>query len=195
MILLLENEVLGIREKIDELDLQCFGDVTLNVQVLNSNELLFSFNPNQFESFFNGFYGIDAYSNFISSQPAAVTSGQDLYGYSIFSPQWINTYGGSFGSDIQLAYNGGVVSDYSFISDFQCSNYQNMMSNNGVIQSINGNNIIVAGPNGNAMELQLGACSRINGVQQHYPAVGSNISWRGVLDYGSRYLVHTATCY
>ena len=88
-----------------------------------------------------------------------------------------------------------MITDYSFISDFQCSNYQNLISNSGVIESINGSKIIISDEAGNPIELQLGACSRVNGINQYYPSIGSQISWRGVLDYGNRYLVHTATCY
>lgn len=148
MIVLLQNEVLGIRSKIDQLDIQCFGEVDINVEVLVNNELMISFTPTEFESFFNGFYGIDAYSNFISEVPSAQANNQDLYVYNIFSNQWAEAYGQPFASDVQLAYNGGMVTDYSFLSDFQCSNYDNMMSNTGIIQSINGNSMTVVGSDG-----------------------------------------------
>ena len=67
MISILESEVSIIRQKIDQLDLQCNGVIDIKIQVLDSNDVVYTFNPTQFQSFFNGFYGINAYSNFVSA--------------------------------------------------------------------------------------------------------------------------------
>ena len=162
--------------------------------MLNSNSILYSFSPTQFQSYFNGFYGIDAYTNFLSIHRNADRNNLGLYGYSIFSPEWTRLYGKSFDRDVETAYNKGIVTDYSFISDFQCSDYENLINNNGRITQISENKMMID-MNGKSYELRLGACSRLNGVNQYYPQVGNQISWRGVNSYDNIYNIHTATCY
>ena len=179
MIAILEGEVLVVRQKIDQLDLQCNGVININVQVLDTKDIMYSFNSTQFQSYFNGFYGIDAYSNFVSSNKNPAVS---LYGYNIFSDQWASTYGRPYLSDIQSAYSTGMITDYSFNSDFQCSNYQNLINLNGRINRIEGNTIYATDGKGKIYELQLGACSRVNGINQYFPSTQNQISWRGVLD-------------
>jgi ribosomal protein L9 len=193
MIIRLEREVLIVRQKIDQLDLQCNGVIDVKIEVLDTNDIVYTFNPNNFESYFNGFYGINAYSNFVAQYQGVRPS--TLYGYNMFSDQWANLYGRPFQSDLQLAYANGLITNYSFLTDFQCSNYQSLINLDGKIQSIAGNVITVVDSNGKTYDLQLGACSRINGVNQYYPTIGNLIEWRGVNNYDNKYYVHTATCF
>ena len=65
----------------------------------------------------------------------------------------------------------------------------------GKINNITGNIITVVDQSGKVYELQLGACSRISGINQFIPTLGNQIAWRGVSDSSNRYLIHTATCY
>jgi predicted nuclease with TOPRIM domain len=194
MIVLLNGEVRNIRQRIDQLDLQCNGVIDIKVISLTSNDLVYTFNPTQFQSFFNGFYGINAYSNFIQVYKN-VAGPLNVYGYNIFSEQWAQSYGKPYETDVQLAYNNGLITDYSFSSDFQCSNYQSLINGSGKINNISGNLVLVADKDGKIYELQLGACSRINGVNQQMPKVGNSIEWRGVKNYDTKYFIHTATCY
>lgn len=194
MIVLLSGEVKNIRQRIDQLDLQCNGVVDIKVTSLTSNDLVYNFNPTQFQSYFNGFYGINAYSNFIQVYKD-VAGPLNVYGYNIFSDQWAQTYGKPYETDVQLAYTNGLITDYSFSSDFQCSNYQSLINGSGKINNISGNLVLVADRDGKIFELQLGACSRINGVNQQMPKVGNSIEWRGVKNYDTKYFIHTATCY
>lgn len=174
MINLLSKELGNIRQKIDQLDLQCNGVIDIKINVLTSNELVYTFNPTQFQSYFNGFYGINAYANFIQVYKD-VSGPLNVYSYNIFSDQWAQTYGKPYESDVQLAYNNGLITDYSFTSDFQCSNYQSLINGSGKINNISGNTVLVADSTGKVYELQLGACSRINGVNQQMPKVGNSI--------------------
>lgn len=118
-----------------------------------------------------------------------------IYTYDIFSDDWSNNYGQAFGGQIEYAYNGGIDTGYSFNNDFQCSNYDNLMSMGGNIEKIEGDIIYANDNQNNNYELQLGACSRINGLNKNYPQIGDNINWRGVPNYDNKYYVHTATCY
>lgn len=174
MISILESEVSIIRQKIDQLDLQCNGVIDIKIQVLDSNDIVYTFNPTQFQSFFNGFYGINAYSNFVSAYKEN-NQNLSLYGYNIFSDQWAQLYGRPYESDVRLAYSTGLITNYSFNSDFQCSNYQSLINSSGKINGIQGNIILVMDPLGKLYELQIGACSRINGLNQYYPKVGNQI--------------------
>jgi hypothetical protein len=183
-----------IRQKIDQLDLQCNGVIDVKINILESNDLVYTFNPTQFQSYFNGYYGVNAYTSFASTYKNT-TSPSSLYGYNIFSNQWAQIYGQPYQSDVQLAYSNGLITNYSFSSDFQCSNYQSLINSSGKISNITGNTMFVADASGKLYELQLGACSRVNGVNQYYPQVGNQIQWRGVQNYDTKYFVHTATCY
>lgn len=118
-----------------------------------------------------------------------------FYPYDIFSNQWVKAYGASFANDVATAYNSGVITDYSFLTDFKCSQYDSLTSLGAKITSINNNIIYATGADGTQYQLQLGACSRLNGVSQYVPQIGSTINWSGVLSYGNKYLVHTGTCY
>jgi len=118
-----------------------------------------------------------------------------FYPYDIFSNQWIQKYGASFTSDVTTAYSSGVITDYSFLSDFKCSQYDSLIAMGGKITKIDSNVVYATGADGTNYQLQLGACSRLTGANQYYPSVGSSINWSGVLSYGNRYLIHTATCY
>lgn len=100
MIGLLEGEILTVRQKIDQLDLQCNGVVNINVQVLDKTQIIYTFNPSQFQSYFNGFYGTNAFTSYSSYYKDVSTKNQIFYGYNIFSDQWANAYGAPYISDI-----------------------------------------------------------------------------------------------
>ncbi len=65
----------------------------------------------------------------------------------------------------------------------------------GKINKISGNTISVTCEKGDTYELQLGACSSINGISQSLPTVGSNIAWKGYSNNGKKYQVQSASCY
>jgi hypothetical protein len=176
------------------LDLNCNGVVNVSIQNLGQDLVSYIFTPNQFQTYFTGYYGSSAYQQYLNSR-ALSNSNLVFYPYDIFSNQWVKTYGASFANDVATAYNSGVITDYSFLSDFKCSQYDSLVSLGAKITKIDSNIIYATGSDGTNYQLQLGACTRLNGVSQYYPTIGSAINWNGVLSYGNKYLVHTATCY
>jgi hypothetical protein len=166
MISILSEQVVIIRQRIDQLELKCQGIDNILVEVTEKKDIVYTFSATQFQSYFNGVYGINAYSNFVSTN-SPLNPNLALYSYSIFSDQWGNAFGSPYGNDFRSG-SSAIITDYSF-GDFQCSNYQNQVNMDSKINKIHGNTIYAIDNAGKTYELQLGACSRINGINQNIP--------------------------
>lgn len=148
MITLLTNELPNIRYKIDQLDLSCNGVINITVQNLGTDLISYVFTPIQFQTYFTSYYGQSAFQQYTNQNQVNSISNITLYPYNIFSTQWSNQYGACFSNDVAAAYSSGVITDYSFLSDFKCSQDTSLVSNGGIITRINNNLIYAIGANG-----------------------------------------------
>lgn len=129
----------------------------------------------------------NAYGQSVTVSQGGVRGGSDisLYRPDIFSSIWAST----FGEPMINRFNN----DNSFIGDFNCLTPSGLQSGQGVISSIKNNHMRV-NTNSGSVDLNLGACSRIES-DIPLPRVGQDIAFKGVPSSAGGYNVYSVTCW
>lgn len=144
---------------------------------MDNVQLSYGATSNQFINYLYSVYGTTPNTNSFN-----VGFSGTIYPISIYSPSWVNVYG------MQNLYQSSG-------SDFSCNTSpSNIQTYRGRIIGIDRNIVRVQDYNGQAMQLHLGACTKIEtlstlGVLE----IGDNIYFKGN-NAGSHYNAYHITC-
>ena len=160
MIASLEAALPSIESQIDAQFLRCGGFTESATQITAetaSSGIVYRVNPEEFLSYLQTNYGVSVGSG---SSALGTGSSLDLMLTNIFSPVWQRSYGAPFSSDPY--FSNGQSSGFQFSTDGSCGGMNNNLSSNyGSIQSINGNVINAVRNDGRNYNVNLGGCSRV----------------------------------
>lgn len=171
-----------IQSQIDRQYYFCYGNGKITTSTQNST-IVYIIRGDSFADYVQTGYGQS-----VSIDAQTLKRGINMQTCSIFSSPWVSNYGQPF------AMSAFSNSAESINADFSCLNPSALQSNQGVVQSISGRKMTIKSTSGATLQLNMGACSRIE-APTDVPQVGQNAVFKGVPSGAGGFNVYALTCW